>query len=538
VGSNVKIAAGPGSAASSDRAAAIRRAGGPLRLVALLFGVWLLVPLAVLFVHVHGGLRISSGGRVFVGADFYDVPDQLQYMAWIRDAGQHALVSNLFDLRPDPHLFLHPLFAISGLLWQLGASIQLSFLAWQPIYAIALFIGFAAYAGRFIDSPAPRACALVLALFMFAPAGPLYDWLHIGDARQQFGTLVMGLEMFPAGYLTGAGAVAVGLMPLCLLGVERLLDPASGAVWRRRLGLAAPALAGALVAWLHPWQGVTLLVMFAGLIVWERRLDRSLLRLAPTVAATAAPLVYYFALGRTSSAWHDVSRSNNFPHFGAWFFAALVPLLIIAAPGLASRRRLDTGERLLRLWAPAALVVYVALHSTWIYHSFVALSLPLAIFAVRGWRRIGLRAPLAAAGIAALTIPGVVLYLQKLHREAPQHFLARSEASALRYLAAAPGGGGVLAREPLGTAVPAFSGRRTWVGHPTWTPQWAARAAAADALFAGRLSPSSAQTLVRTAGARFVLADCGARVDLRLLLGPLVASTKRFGCATLYTVAA
>ena len=111
------------------------------------------------------------------------------------------------------------------------------------------------------------------------------------------------------------------------------------------------------------------------------------------------------------------------------------------------------------------------------------------------------------------------------------------EAEALAALARSRTPGGVLARLPLGAAVPAFAGRHTWVGHPLWTPDYPQRAARANALFSGGLSPPAARMLVRSTGARFLLADCGARADLNSLLGAgLVASSRRFGCATVVQI--
>jgi hypothetical protein len=52
----------------------------------------------------------------------------------------HGLISNQFDLRSDPHLFLHPVFALSALAWRLGLSLQVAFLAWQPVWASALVV--------------------------------------------------------------------------------------------------------------------------------------------------------------------------------------------------------------------------------------------------------------------------------------------------------------------------------------------------------------------------------------------------------------
>src|SRR3954463_6633649 len=100
----------------------------PERFLLAGLALWSLVPLAVLFVSLGGGLAIGAGGRTFLGVDGPDVADQLQYMSWIRDAGDHVAFANQFDLGPDRHLFVHPMFALSGLAWKLGAGIPVSFL--------------------------------------------------------------------------------------------------------------------------------------------------------------------------------------------------------------------------------------------------------------------------------------------------------------------------------------------------------------------------------------------------------------------------
>ena len=92
--------------------------------------------------------------------------------------------------------------------------------------------------------------------------------------------------------------------------------------------------------------------------------------------------------------------------------------------------------------------------------------------------------------------------------------------------------------EPLGQAVPAFAGRRTWLGHRYWTPDSGSREAAARSLFAGELSPRDAQALAASSGVTFLLSDCGSRTDLEPALRPLLANVRRFGCATVYELAA
>jgi hypothetical protein len=52
----------------------------------------------------------------------------------------------------------------------------------------------------------------------------------------------------------------------------------------------------------------------------------------------------------------------------------------------------------------------------------------------------------------------------------------------------------------------------------------------------GSYRPAAARAFVRSTGARFVLQDCESRGDLSTALGPMVTSTRRFGCATVYEV--
>lgn len=502
----------------------LRRTEG---LILSALGLWSVLPLALLGIG-------SPAGR-FDGSDGLQVDDHLQYLAWVRQAGDHLLLNNPFQTTANPHVFLDPMLSLSGLLWRAGASVQLAYLAWKPVAVIVVFVGFAAYVRRRLGSGgwAP-AVALIGALFFFSPALWVVDWLGLGDARLHFGTEVMSLEMFPGGYLWGgySGSLAVGLMPLFVLGVERVLSTP-----RRALALRSDAvltgLAGMAVSWLHPWQGLTLLVIVAGLVIWERLAVR-LLTLALPVALTAAPIVYFLALSHSDSAWGAVSRSNGYAHVGLWLVVGLAPLLL-ALPGLIRRAR-EPGERMLMLWLPAALVVYFGLHQTWFYHAFVGLSLPAAILAVRGFRRLALPRLAGAAGVAALCLLGMVWTAAELDRTRGSHFLSPSDAAALSYLDHLRSPGAVLATQDLGIAVPAFTGRATWVGHYYWTPDYGARVSAAAALLDGHLAPAWAQTLVASSGARFLLAGCRHRADLRVALGPLLRTSHRFGCATVYEV--
>lgn len=490
-----------------------------------LFCLWSAVPLPALW----------GSGEVFNGAEGLQVDDQLQYLAFIRDAGENTLQSNRFDVVSDPHLFLHPMFALSGLLWSLGASVQLAFLVWKPVAVVALLVGFTAYVRRMVgDSRAASLAALALALFYLAPAAPLAEWLGASE-HFRFGTLVVGLEPYVATYAWGGfpGAISVACMPLFLLAVERVLEPR-----RRKPGRSArwyaiwAGIGGMLASWLHPWQGITLLAIVAGLVVWDR-FDRRNLALALPVALTALPLGYFFVLSRTDSSWAYASGANDYEHFGSWLVLGLAPAGV-ALLGYRGRA-LDVQERMLRLWPAVALAVYFALQQSWFYHAFAGLSLPLAVLAVRGWRRFALPRAAAVVAVLALTAPGMVFIVLELRETRAEHFLTGGEREALSYLDRAQRGGAVLAPQaPIGVAVPAFTGRNTYVGNYYWTPGYPERVQQAELLFSGALTRAQAGELLRASRAGFLASDCDGRADLTTLLEPWLREVRHFGCATVY----
>lgn len=479
-------------------------------------------------------LALLGSRGVFNGGYGIDVPDLMQYMAFIRQAGEHGLIANPFDVVPSPHVFLDPVFLLSGLLWRAGASLQLALLIWVPVSAVLLLWGFRAYARRFLSAPG-WAAAVVLALAFLTPATALAGWLHAG-ATLRFGSEVVGLELLAGAYpWSGGQAIAVALLPICLLLSERVVEGPS----RRPGHVALLGLLGALVSWIHPWQGLTLLLIWLLLALWGR-LARAYWPLLGAAVLTAAPLGYFEALAHVSSAWRLVSHTSGYSHFGAWLELSLIPLLV-ALPGLGGRRAAGAGERMLRLWPLAAAAVYLALSTSWFYHAFIGLSLPAAILTVRGWQRLSARRRRpglvsAAALTLALLTPGLVWLGQQLGATRSQHFFRPGEARALALLERLPRPGAVLAPAmPLGQAVPAFTGRATFTGHPTWTPDYAGRTGLASLLFDGRLRGAQARQLIVLSRAAFLLSDCQpGRVSLTRLLGPRLERTWHLGCATVY----
>lgn len=502
----------------------------------LAFLLWTLVPLAVFMV---GPGRIPSIWTTpFVASDGMQVGDQLQYLAWIREAGQHVLFSNRFDTLDDPRLFFHPMFSLSGLAWKLGISLQVAYLLWKPVGVLALFTGFAAYVRRTVSGGAgDRVVALTLALFYLTPMLAVMRFAGV-EEEYLFPTMTVGLDMFPAAFAWGVypTAIAVGLLPLAFLGMERIVDPDRrnpGRSGRWYVGWTAAACATA--SWLHPWQGLTVLLVAVAVVLMDRRNWRRYWGLRIPLGAAILPLAYYFVLSQTDSAWGTVSEPNDLPHHGRWLFYAALPLFAGAALGFWERA-LDFQGRVLRLWPLAGLVVYAGLDSSFFYHAFSGLSLPLAVLAVQGWRRLGLPRFLGVATAAALTLPGVAFSVDLLLDTGPAHFVTESEAAALAYLGRTDRPGAVLARESLATAVPAFAGRRTWTGHATWTPFNEQRKQRVEALFSGLLSAAEVRRTVTESRVSFAIEDCRAP-DLGRILGSQAQGARRFGCATVYSIA-
>jgi hypothetical protein len=284
---------------------------------------------------------------------------------------------------------------------------------------------------------------------------------------------------------------------------------------------------------------VTLLAITAGLAIWQQS-RRHILALVVPAAGTILPLAYYWALSHADSAWEIARIQNASSHVPAWtVVAALGPLLPFAlVEARASWPVRDPAERLLLLWPPAALATYLWLTPTVAYHAFEGLAIPLAVLTVRGWRRLALPRRAGVVAIALVTLPGMT-YVADALRDAVRaptqpYVLAAGEARALAFLRHEPSPGGVLTRAYLGAAVPAFADRATWVGHPSWTPDYAGRASRVEALFAGRLDRGAAHALVRESGAAFVVSDCRTPRDLSAVLGSLARRVRRFGCATVY----
>jgi hypothetical protein len=490
-------------------------------------------------------MPLLSRLRPLSGSDGLYPADQMQYFAWIRDAGDHLLIGNRFDLVPSQRVFLHPLFLVSGLLHDAGLSVPLSYLAWKPVAVGVTYVGSLLYVRRLLSRRGQRHAALVIVLFAVMPAAAAVAWTGWGGNPRQYTFDFISGEMWSGQYLWGYlfTAIAVFLMPLILLAVE---------AWRRKPSARLLWLASAgvlLVSWLQPWQGITLaLIVFSATVwAWWRDGARPPAALLVFGVATVLPLAYYAALSHFDPSWHRASLANAAGAQPTWhwpWWAIVLTVAPLAAPAALAYRLPASSwqERAVRIWPLAALAVYLQPLGTFPYHSFQGLALPLGILAVQGVASVRpmLRGTSIAAALAVLTVPGFAHKLEvaasNVHLGADPYFIFPDEQRALAALSHDRRPGGVLAPLYSGFFIPYTTGRQVYVGALSWSPDFMPRRAAADALFEGRLRGAAARAFVRSTHARFLFADCRKLTDLTSELGSLLEQAERFGCATVYVL--
>ncbi|HEX8051603.1 MAG TPA: hypothetical protein VF517_01325 [Thermoleophilaceae bacterium] len=515
------------------------------------FELLLLAALFALSVAVLVGLllRVWTKGGVITGSDGFLVVDQMQYLNWLRQAGEHVTVGNLYDLDPGgPRSFLHPGVLVSGLLHRLGLGVAAAYMAWKPVAVIALFAAALAWTRRFFTRRDDRRLALALVLFTASPVAALVGWAGLGDPHDKLSFDFLSNEMWSGNWLWGYlfTAIAVAMLPLALIAYERGRGSPSPR-W-----LLAAGAAGMVCAWFQPWQGATLaIVLVAGEALARRHdatpLGRSIRDLALPLALTAAPLVYYLVLSHTDPAWELAGSSNDTetqPRWPVW--VTIVGLAPLAVPALLAYRipARDFAQIALRAWPLAALAVFYQPAGTFPFHALQGMAFPLAVLALLAVReRLGERPlpVLPALAVAAILIVPGTLYNGDQMRDAinrgfQAHFMEPGERAALRHLDDEREEGGVLAPAYLGTAVPAYTGREVWAGAGSWTPDFVERSDQANRLFGGRLPRPAAEALVRRSGARFLFSDCHDRADVTALLARVTEPPRRFGCATVWRV--
>ena len=479
-------------------------------------------------------LRLPLSGAVGIYAE-----DQLQYFAWIREATTHILAGDRFDLAPGIRSFLHPVFAVSGIIHAAsGLPIPLCYLLWEPVAIGLLAVAFSRYVRRLLHSQQQQAAALALALFAVSPFYLILRALPGSGRDIAAPTADFSREVWIAGHLWGyqVTAIAVGLMPLVLLSLDS---------WRRTSRASPPfgAVFGTvLISWLHPWQGATLILTIGIAECLESARSRQRPRAGVLVIALAAavPALYYLLLARFDPVWQIYQRQNSV--ITRPLLPPLFAVLPLAAPAaLAFQRRAnDWQEVVVRIWPLAAFTMYFAPFGAFPSHALQGIALPLSILAVEGFTRaFGRPWRVVVVGLIGLvTLPAWADSVRTVAAKAASgehgYFIRAEERRALALLEQNPQPGGVLTTPSTGALVPYATGREAYVGHDSWSPEFHERARRAEDLFRGQMPSHDALAFVRSTHARFLLSDCRHQADLEVLLAPVISSVTRFGCATVY----
>jgi hypothetical protein len=505
--------------------------------VFVLVGVWT----ALLLWHRSGPDHLWTGTNgIYLG-------DQMQYLGWIRTSLRGILIGDPYTTSGGTRDFLYPPLVVSEILVRVGVSTWLSYLLWMPVAAVALALCVRALVRRSMVafSTASRRIALVLALFYISPLWYLAS--HFGWPSLYFGSY--SLEMWPVGWLWGYPftALAVTFFIGTILMYQRGRDEC-------RLAVGAP-LCALLCAWLLPWPGGTLLLVLVAAEVYLRirRLPPTPPRLlAATITACALPLAYYALLGHFDATWRLAGQINNqFPQSIRDLALTLLPLSLLAVVAFRRPPKSFIGAAVLA-WPLCALAVFFGIYVTGVgtfpNHALEGISIPLAVLTVVGFNQLfgRLRSPaLLVAGCVAVValllpvLPGLNLTLgfgKPNIFGADPIFIRTSESDALHYLSQTNASGSVLSTLYLGQIVPAETGRNTWVGIASWTPDFSSRVDAANRLFSGGLRTQQAVRFVDSTGARFLLSDCNHPEDLSSLVGTIVQARIRFGCASVYVL--
>ena len=496
-------------------------------------------------------------GRTWSGGESAVALDQLQYLTWIREAGNHGLIGNRWDFSPDSRVFLHPGFLISGLLYRLGVPIQAAYAAlWKPVAAVLTFSAALLWVRRLVEGVWARRAALFVALFAVMPWSALVKWFSIGDRRNNY---IWGLKLdFMSGEIWSVQplqgyamtAIAIALMVFVLLGVARR----SGGD-KRRLLLAALAMGSALVMWLQPWQGAEVLAIVACVELFRRwrygrRVDMGLVWL---FVSGSVPAIYYAVISKSDAAWRlagEANQADASPLWGWPWWVLLLTLLPLGLPALFALRatNLDWGQAAVRFWPLATLLVFLQPFGTFPYHSAQGLMFPIGVLAAQGMTRYRpgfVPKPKfwwVIPVLIFLSVPGTIHKMwsafNQVNQVAYPYYISPGEERALHFLESDPQPGGVLTDEYGGLLVPPYSGREAFMGPFSWTPDYFKRGLPLGALVGNFMTPASAQKFVDDSGARFLFQACHGKAQpptsLVRQIGPLIASTHDFGCARVY----
>ena len=259
-----------------------------------------------------------------------------------------------------------------------------------------------------------------------------------------------------------------------------------------------------LLAILLPFGVVLVLLILAGLVVWEcypsySGVFRSVVfqRLAWIGLAGIPVLIYDIVVTNQDPLLKIWNSQNLTPSPPLWdLLISLSPVIILAMVGVGTFYK--SQERSIRLLITWAILGVLLLYIPWgLQRRFMlGLYIPVCALAAAGLGAMAnnrRRFSLAAILITMLVLPTNLVILlssaQAIHTHNPQIYLSKEEADGLDWInSQTPADATILAAPETGLFIPAHTGRRVFYGHPYETVDASQQKALVTRFFEGALT--------------------------------------------------
>jgi hypothetical protein len=259
-----------------------------------------------------------------------------------------------------------------------------------------------------------------------------------------------------------------------------------------------------LLAILLPFGVVLVLLILAGLVVWE-----GFPRYSGIFRGVVFQRLAWIGLGGIPVLVYDIVVTYQDPFLKIWnsqnltlspplwdLLISLSPLVFLALVGVGTHYK--SRERPIRLLITWAILGVVLLYLPWgLQRRFMmGLYIPICALAAAGLGAMARNRrgfALAAILITLLVLPTNLVILlssaQAIRTHNPQIYLSKAEADALEWIAThTPMDAKILAAPETGLFIPAHTGRRVFYGHPYETVDAAQQKAMVSRFFEGSLS--------------------------------------------------
>ncbi len=439
------------------------------------------------------GARLANDNVAYLGVNSRAPADTNVYVSMIEDIRQGGLaVTNLFTPEHGQAVLFHPLWIEMGLLSRLlHISPLVVFHSERVIFGILfVFILYAILRSPF-QAFYDRIGALLVILFS-AGFGIIYFIPYMtGSLDPEDYVAKLPLDIWVSESNTFLTLYHSALFILSQILIVVILVAYYRGVQKNKLFLVGESFLLALLTWIHPYDvvsivAITVVIEFFAFTKksFRQQLQRHLLFLLPTVFVVA--YYYVFVLQEPSIAGWGAQNITEMPPFRNVLlgYGLLLPFASVGAIVAWTRNR--TEDRLWVLWAlSTALLVSFAflpfarrLTNGW--------HLPLAILGFMGWQTLwqwtkDSRRQSLTVVITWVTVLVMLLSLlsivfgdmrQNRERSSP-FFVSRDVIVASDWIKKNTTKEDVLYAQPfLGNVLPAYAGRRVYIGHGHQTIDW------------------------------------------------------------------